>query len=273
MKITCVVDDRAPRDSKLKAEHGISFFVESGDGRVLFDTGRSGPVLMHNMAQLGIEPQQIEALILSHAHNDHTGGLLGLLDRVGGIPLHAHPNLFCDRFQKTDTGPRQVGPAMERDALAARVVLRLSTEPVEVIPGVWTTGEISARPEAEGRSPYHIVRQGTEWIPDPYRDDLSVVLKTDTGLVLLCGCCHAGLLNTLAHVRRVFDEVPVAVVGGTHLVHADGPAMERIVVKLQDYGPPKLWVGHCTSERVFLALKAAFGDAVALCQTGTVLSF
>lgn len=273
MRITCIVDDRAKPDSQLRAEHGVSFLIESDDQLVLFDTGQSGSVLLHNLAVLGFAQAQIDALVLSHAHNDHTGGLADLLEQVQGTLLYAHSDLFRERFRKTDTGLKPVGPAVERADLAGRVVLQLGAEPVEVLSGVWTSGEIAPRPEPEGRSPYHMIRRGRGWTADPYRDDMAVVLHTEAGLVLVCGCCHAGLLNTMAHVRRTFGSDPVAVVGGIHLVHADAPTLDHVVSELQSHGPPELWVGHCTGNRAFFALKAAFGDGVTLCQAGTVLRF
>jgi 7,8-dihydropterin-6-yl-methyl-4-(beta-D-ribofuranosyl)aminobenzene 5'-phosphate synthase len=266
MKVTCIVDDRAQPDSRLRAEHGVSFLIESDSRQALFDTGQTGPVLLHNLAELGFSPDQIDALVFSHAHYDHTGGLPDLVGQVRQIPLYAHPDLFRRRFRKTDTGLRPVGPAFDRAKLAGRVRLQLSTEPVEVIPGVWTSGEITPRPEPEGRGAYHLVRRGRGWAADPYRDDMAVVLRAETGLVLICGCCHAGLLNTMAHVRRAFGSDPVAVVGGLHLLHADQPTLEHAVSELRSFG-------HCTGNRAFFALKAAFGDQVALCQAGTVLDF
>lgn len=272
MKVTCVVDDRSHPGSALRAEHGASFLIEAGERTVLFDAGQSGEVLLHNLATLGVALRQIEALILSHGHNDHTGGLPALLDHVQGIPLFAHPDLFRKRFRRTDTGPRQVGPALTRKKAARHVTLQLHAEPVEVVPGVWTTGDIGARSEPEGRGPHHVVRQGTGWIEDPYRDDLSVVLQTEEGLVLLCGCCHAGLLNTLAHVRATFGHDPTAVIGGLHLLNADAPTLDHVIETLQGYGPPRLWVGHCTGDRSFLRLKAAFGERVSLYLVGTELA-
>ncbi len=273
MKITTVVDDRGHPDSPLKPEHGVSFLIEANGRRVLFDTGQTGSVLLHNLDALGVNPDGLEAIILSHGHDDHTGGLPALLARTSQIPVYAHPDLLRKRFRKTDTGPRQIGPSLSRKALAKRAVLKLNAEAVEVVPGVWTTGEIVPRPEPEGRSPYHVVRKGSGWVEDPYRDDLAVVLKAEDGLVLVCGCCHAGLLNTLAHVRSTFGRDPVAVVGGTHLVHADGPTLARAIEGLRNHGSPQLRVGHCTGDRGFLMLKAAFGDKVSLYHVGVELTF
>jgi 7,8-dihydropterin-6-yl-methyl-4-(beta-D-ribofuranosyl)aminobenzene 5'-phosphate synthase len=273
MRVTCVVDDRGRPDSGLESEHGASFLIEAEGQMVLFDTGQSGSVLLNNLAALGYRPDVIEAVVLSHAHYDHTGGLSSLLSRVPGIPVYAHPDLFRERYQKQDTGPRAVGPVMTREDLAGQASLRLNAEPVRVTPGVWTTGEILPRSEPEGRSPYHMVRADSGWEADPYRDDLSVVLQSEQGLILVCGCCHAGLLNTLLHVRNVFGDDPVAVIGGMHLLHVDGPTMDHVVEVLAGYGPPRLWMGHCTGDRAFLTLRAAFGELVSLCPVGTVLEF
>ncbi len=273
MKITCVVDDRTLPDSGLLAEHGASFVIEADGHKILFDTGQSGSVLLTNLATLGIDPGEIQALILSHAHDDHTGGLKPLLEQIPGVPLYAHPDLFRKRYRKGDTGPRPVGPAISRAKLNRRVLLKLSAEPVEVVSGVWTSGAIEPRPEPEGRSAFHVVRDGSGWTVDPYRDDQAVVLKSEQGLVVICGCCHAGLLNTLARVRDVFGSDPLAVVGGMHLAHLDVPTMEHLVEELKGYGPPQMWVGHCTGDRAFLTLKAAFGDLVSLCPAGTQLEF
>ena len=251
----------------------MGFLIETDGRQVLFDTGQSSEVLLHNLAILGFDPGQSNALILSHGHYGHTGGLPGLLERVGQIPLNANPDLFRERYRQTDTGAEQVGPVIDRASVANGVVLRLSTEPQEVALRVWTTGEITVPPDPEGRSRYHVVYRGDGWVADPYRDDLGVVLQTTSGLVLVCGCCSADLLNTLAHVRRAFGGNLTAVVGGIHLVHADAPMLDHVVDALRFYGPPRLCLGHCTGKRASRMLKGAFGDQVPPCQAGTVLHF
>ena len=271
MRITCVVDDQAPPGSGLLAEHGISFFIASGGQGVLFDTGSSGRVLLANLAQLGIAVEQIDALVISHAHNDHTGGLSDLLDRRPGIPMYAHPDLFRERYARTTSGVEKIGPMVDRVALEGRVSLHLTAEPVEVVPGVWTSGEIAERSEIEGRSARHVIRQDGDWLPDPYGDDLAVVLKTAEGLVLVCGCCHAGLLNTLHQVRRAFGDLPAVIVGGTHLKNTADADLERVIKVLRQDGPPRLWLGHCTGQKAFRVLRAALGERVRPCRAGTVI--
>lgn len=273
MKVTCVVDDAVCDHSSFWGEHGVAFLIETESGSVLFDTGQSGTVLLHNLEILDIEPKAITALAISHAHYDHTGGLPALLAQVAGIPLHAHPDLFRERFSRREGSPQFVGLSLDRETLEQRLALRPSAEPTEILPGVWTTGEITDRAEPEGRSVHHLVRGEEGWEPDPYRDDMALVLETKAGLVVLCGCCHAGLLNTLAHVRRAFGPHITAVVGGTHLLQADEAHLQRVIEVLRELGVPRLYLNHCTGQRAYVTLAQAFGEKVAPCPAGTRLNF
>jgi len=281
MRVTCVVDDAVCDHSSFWGEHGLAFLIETQSGGVLFDTGQSGTVLLHNLELLGIEPAAINALAISHAHYDHTGGLRrssaerlpALLNQVAGIPLYAHPDLFRERFSRRKGAVKSVGLPLEREALEQRLTLQLSAEPTEILAGVWTTGEITDRAEPEGRSAHHLVRGMEGWEPDPYRDDMALVLETEGGLVVLCGCCHAGLLNTLAHVRRTFGTDISAVAGGTHLLHADETHLRRVIEVLRELGVPRLYLNHCTGQQAYVTLAQAFGEKVAPCPAGTRLNF
>jgi 7,8-dihydropterin-6-yl-methyl-4-(beta-D-ribofuranosyl)aminobenzene 5'-phosphate synthase len=278
VKVTCLVDNAARRGSRLWGEHGLAFLIETEAGRVLFDTGQSGTVLLHNLAALGVEPESTDVLAISHAHHDHTGGLPALLERTRpGLPLYANLDLFRERFSRR--GARRggklesIGLPLVREALAARVSLHLDADPQEIQPGVWTTGEIAPRPEPMGSSAHHLVREGTGWVPDPYRDDMSLVIEVNSGLLLLCGCCHAGLLNTLYHVQRVFELPIVAIAGGTHLVNADPDHLRHAgQVLLEMEALRRVYLNHCSGEAAFHALLLALGpDVVHPCPAGAQL--
>jgi 7,8-dihydropterin-6-yl-methyl-4-(beta-D-ribofuranosyl)aminobenzene 5'-phosphate synthase len=276
--LRCLVDNNALHGSAFWGEHGVSFLIETPAGRVLFDLGKSGDVFAHNSDQMMIDLNRVDALVLSHAHNDHSGGLekfFSLSSRK--VPLYANPDLFRERYSIKEGQSRSIGLALSADQLARWVDLQLIAEPVQVIEGMWTTGEIHDRTEFQGSSPNLYIRdEGGGWSPDPYKDDLSLVLETGSGLVVVCGCCHAGLLNTLAHVRRFFSDQIMAIVGGTHLVSANQATLAHAVNVLGEYcgaNIPLLYPNHCTGEQAFCALFQAFGEKVQPCPAGTILSF
>jgi 7,8-dihydropterin-6-yl-methyl-4-(beta-D-ribofuranosyl)aminobenzene 5'-phosphate synthase len=273
-QIICAVDNMAMRSSAMWGEHGLSFWIQTADGRALFDSGQSGDVLRHNTNRLGLDLSTLDALAFSHAHYDHTGGLEAVLAQRPDIPLFANSDLLRPRFSLHQGEYESIGLALPADELARRTALHLSAAPQEILPGLWTTGEIRERPEAEGRSPRHLVRMDDEWKSDPYQDDLSLVLETERGLVLICGCCHAGLLNTLAHVRATFQQPIVAVLGGTHLVAADAADLVHVTDVLDaSYPGLDYYLNHCTGEAAFVALTNAFGERVHPCPAGSIMAF
>jgi len=273
VKVTCLIDNSVKTRSTLWGEHGLAFLIEAEGRRVLFDTGASGAVLVHNLLEVKTLPDSITAVALSHAHYDHTGGLSVFLELRPRLPLYAHPDLLRERFSRREEDTRSVGLRLTEPSLRSLADLHLNAAPQEILPGVWTTGEIAERPEPEGRSPHHCVRDGEGWAPDPYRDDIALVLDSPAGLVLVCGCCHAGLLNTLAHVQRTFGRDPAAILGGAHLGAADQAHLRRLIETLRLLGPPALFLNHCTGLTAHLALAFAFGEQIQPCPAGTVLEF
>jgi 7,8-dihydropterin-6-yl-methyl-4-(beta-D-ribofuranosyl)aminobenzene 5'-phosphate synthase len=274
MRLICVVDDAVQRGSAFWGEHGLAFLIETEGRRVLFDTGQSGTVLLRNLKLMHVELAQIDAMAISHAHHDHTGGLPELLKHLcPGTPLYASPDLFRERFSRRQEKLQRVGLSMARAELAAQMTLGLSATPQEIIPGIWTTGEILERPEAEGSSDNHLMLQGNALVPDAYRDDMALVLQMGDQLMLLCGCCHAGLLNTLAHATRAF-EGPIAVIaGGLHLTSATDDDLQQIGEALSAMPAlERVYPNHCTGEAAYIALTQILGPSVVRpCPAGTVL--
>ncbi len=261
MRLTVVVDNRA--QPPLHPQPAFAVWVEDEAGQaVLFDTGGSGEVLLHNLGVLGLDPRRLSALAISHAHADHTGGLAALLPLLpAGTPLYAHPTLFRPRYSDHGRGPDPVGMRLSREEVARRLTLRLSREPQEILPGLWTSGEIAERPFPEGRSARHFIRTEAGFVPDPYEDDMALVLRWGEGLFLLCGCCHAGLLNTMRHVEAHWARPIRGAGGGTHLINASSEQITATVEALRSREALRfLWTGHCSGRK--------FEEAVAQAMPG-----
>lgn len=261
--LTWVVDDVA--QPPLRAEHGFAMWMETEGGRVLFDTGGSGDVLLHNLHALDLDPSALNAVVLSHGHDDHTGGLEALLPFLpASTPVHAHPSVFRVRYSEDSEGLVRRGPAIEREALADAVDLHLNDAPVEVVDRVWTTGGIPLRSEPEGRSSRHYVLQNGEPVPDPYEDDMSLALDLGEGRgFVVCGCCHAGLLNTLEHIRTHLFPSIVGIAGGIHMGSADAEFRTHTLARLDTLDALQiLWLGHCSGEAFMEEVVETFGVPV-----------
>jgi 7,8-dihydropterin-6-yl-methyl-4-(beta-D-ribofuranosyl)aminobenzene 5'-phosphate synthase len=276
MRVICVVDDAVQRGSAFWGEHGLAFLIETEGFRVLFDTGQSGSVLLRNLKLLEVEPATIDAVAISHGHYDHTGGLQALLEHLRpGTPLFASPDLFRERFSCREGSAKNAGISLSKDQLARSLELSLSEKPQEIVSGVWTTGEIRQRPEPEGSSNHHLMREGSLLVADAYRDDMALVLQKGHRLALLCGCCHAGLLNTLAHVQREFDGPVAYIIGGLHLTSASDGALTQAGNVLSALAElVGVYPNHCTGEAAFVSLTQTCGaSSVQPCPAGTVLEF
>ena len=274
MRLTCVVDNSVSRGSDLWGEHGLSFLIQTPAGNALWDTGQSGTVLEHNLRELKLDQVELAGLALSHAHRDHTGGLDVVASRYPQVPIYAHEAIFRERYSRREGVIREIGGiAAKQNALIAAGNLRLSRDSQEIVPHVSTTGGIRCRPFPQSASPNLLVRQGDKFVADTFSDDMSLVLEVDGGLVLLCGCCHAGLRNTLAAVRSQYKKPLLAIIGGTHLLDADDAELGALVAILQAEHAPKLYLNHCTGEKAIRALVSVFGELVAPCPAGTVLEF
>ncbi len=272
MKVSCVVDDSALPGTKLLSQHGLSFLIEDEDRLILFDTGASGKVVLQNLARFGVEPESLSAIVLSHAHTDHTGGLAAILERSPDTPVYAHPDIFIPRYSLREDRLKDVSFPLSWATAMLRLRMNLSKEPVEVSARVWTSGDINPRTEPEGRSERHFARIGGRLVPDPYQDDMALVLDLGPRLAVVCGCCHAGLLNTLKVVKERFRKPVEAVFGGLHLEDADEQTILRTAEILKNWGVLRLYANHCTGNKAIAIMKEVLGDGVVPFPAGSSLT-
>jgi len=274
-KITSLSENSvAQSGKKLIGEHGLSFYIETERHRMLFDTGQN-LAISNNAHVLGIDLSQIDTVVLSHGHYDHTGGLKTLLQRNNKFALYAHPDLFSRKLKGADNEYKYIGMPIERDTLEnSGVTLKLRNASSEIAPGIMTTGEIPLENDFEEVDSGFFIKKEKEVIQDNLVDDQALILNTNKGLAVLLGCSHRGVINTLNHVVNLTGKKKIhAILGGLHLAKASDLKLKRITDHLQGFGLEKIGVGHCTGYRAILALSKEFKDRVFLNTVGNVMEF
>jgi len=230
-------------------EHGFACHVETDRGEYLFDTGQ-GLGILPNALALGKDLRKIAAVMISHGHYDHTGGLPAVLKIRGSVPVHGHPDMFVERFYNVGGKQRDIGIPFRRSWLASLGAdFRLDTEMTEVGRGIYLTGEIPRKTSFEKRDAHMSARtaDGRTLDPDPILDDLSMIVDSDAGLILVLGCAHAGVVNIIEHVMAQTGRERIhAVIGGTHLGFATDAQFEETVRAIDRYRIDRVGVSHCT---------------------------
>lgn len=273
-RITVLVENTAGGRGML-AEHGLSFWIEIGSQRILFDTGQSD-ILLHNAQVLGIDLGTVDAIVLSHGHYDHVGGLKKVLEIVPCVPVYLHPQSLRAKYARRETNGQQIGMEPE----IAQILERRTEEglgsfidgPVEIVPGVWATGEIPRRsPFEDTGGPFYRDPSCTE--PDELLDDQALVLDINEGLAVVLGCAYAGIVNTLDYVAELFPNRPIrTVLGGMHLVRALPSRIAYTIEALRRHDVQRIGPAHCTGAGATRELWDALSQKCFLCNVGTQIS-
>jgi 7,8-dihydropterin-6-yl-methyl-4-(beta-D-ribofuranosyl)aminobenzene 5'-phosphate synthase len=272
-KITTLCENNIGHGSQnLIGEHGLSFYIEADDRRILFDTGQNLG-LANNAEVLGIDLSRIDTVVLSHGHYDHSSGLKSLLDCTTHFTLCAHPDVFSPKVRGTGDGHKYIGIPVDRNVLEQKgVKIQLDQDPVSLAPGITTTGTIPLSNEFEAVGSEFYLKNGDDFTADTLADDRALILDTKKGLVVVLGCSHRGVVNTLNHVIQVAGRNTIhAILGGLHLGKASDEKLANIIDHLHTFGLKKIGIGHCTGPRAFVALANAFGDRVFLNTVGSVM--
>jgi 7,8-dihydropterin-6-yl-methyl-4-(beta-D-ribofuranosyl)aminobenzene 5'-phosphate synthase len=275
MNVTILVDNTALFDRFFTAEHGFSAYIEAEGCRVLFDTGYSDAVLK-NAQKMRIDLLGLDYIVLSHGHLDHTGELYNLIRLFTEAILEhaschlprliAHP--WCFHPRPKPLLP-DIGAVLTADEVQRIMPLNLSKDPVSLTPNLFFLGEIERKFSFETTLPgsRRIVMPDGSMQEDRLVDDTSLAYRSREGLVVITGCAHAGICNTVKYARKICGENRVLdIIGGLHL-RAAGPQLEGTRAFLKDQNLTALHACHCTA----LAAKVALAQVAPLQESGVGL--
>ncbi len=261
MKLTVLVDNNTFIDRYFLGEPGVSYYIEDKGLKVLFDTGYSD-VFIRNAQKMGIDLLQLDYIVISHGHLDHTWGLEPLLrlfteagfeGRQHKAPvLIAHP-LALQRKYLEGTG--DIGTLVSEDRLAAYMNVRLSGEPLWLSERLVFLGEIPRAFDFEAREIIGCIIEDGNSAPDSIPDDTAIACKTDAGLVIITGCSHSGICNIIHYAKEICKEERIAdIIGGFHLLGPSKDQLDGTMEYLKETGTGKVHACHCTDLRSKIAL-------------------
>jgi 7,8-dihydropterin-6-yl-methyl-4-(beta-D-ribofuranosyl)aminobenzene 5'-phosphate synthase len=275
--------EELPTDTLL-AEHGLSLLVrvqrDAEKHTILFDTGYNSMSVLHNMHILGVDLNEMEAIVLSHAHMDHTGSLYPILEKISDpIPLVIHPDAFLSpRFIEEKDGTKRRFPrTLVREELSQRNVKLLeSKKPTPIVDEtILVTGEVERTTAFEKGMPNALIERDGSLQRDPVTDDQALVMNLkEKGLVVISGCSHAGIVNTVRYAKKITGIEKVhAVLGGFHL---SGPFYEKIlgqtIDQLKALSPAVVVPMHCTGRKAMDQFAREFPSSFELNSVGSTIT-
>ncbi|MGD9155962.1 MAG: MBL fold metallo-hydrolase [Bacillota bacterium] len=277
VRIFTLLDNHAGFGSSFLAQHGLSILLNVASKNVqkniLLDTGSTADTILYNMNILGLKPESIDMVFLTHCHYDHAGGLTGLLKVINKeVPVIAHPSIFRENYIFR---PGLINAGMAEENSKQAIInnkgrLVLIAEPFNLMDGVISTGEVERTVDFEGPGIETYNVQDGKLVRDSIVDDMALVLNLkDKGLLVVTGCGHAGIINILKHAMKITGINRIfGVIGGLHLISATSERINKTISFFQEMNIRLVLGGHCTGFNALSKMADELGEKFKYLHSG-----
>ena len=274
LRITTLSENNAGMGDFL-GEWGLSILLEIENTFILFDSGKSISAV-YNADSLNVDLTKINKIVLSHGHYDHTGGLRNVLRRIGKeVEIVAHPDIWQAKYSRRKDEPdRYIGiPFQQKELESMGARFNLVKKSVEIAEDVFTTGEVPMVTDFEKVDEGLFVQEDSGWQLDNLLDDQALVIKTEAGLVVISGCAHRGIINTIYHAQKLAGVEKIhTVIGGSHLMGISEERLWQTIGVLREFDIQKMGLCHCTDLPAASLLAQEFGEKFFFNKAGTVIT-
>ena len=302
-KLTTLIENHVDKEERYMCEHGLAILIESENQEeqvcLLMDTGQSG-IFYENAAKMGISLENLSALLISHAHYDHAGGVKRLIEEETIRKIYVGKDFFQGKYyEKNDGTMKDIGIAFSKEELEKKgiTVCEVKEDMQMIFPGVTLYRNFERIVGYEQLNPRFFVKKEdkeivadcfaesffqthsgteegmTEYTKDSFTDEIAVALDTEQGIVVIVGCSHPGIMNILRTIEKRSGKKICGVVGGTHLMEADGERLRKTIDDLKEMNINFIAVSRCTGEDNLEAIKNNFGEKFIFNCTGNVIRF
>ena len=277
-KLTTLIENHIDKEEKYINEHGFSILIESMDAEkpicLLLDTGQSG-VFYDNAEKMGISLRDINAVVISHAHYDHAGGVEKLLKEVPVRKMYVGKNFFQEKYYKKKDGTlKNVGISFTKEKLEKHSVevREIKEDMQSIFPGITLYRNFEHTVEYEPLNPRFLVKEiNGAYVKDCFTDEVALTLDVEGGIIVITGCSHPGIMNILTTIKKRSGKKICGIIGGTHLVEADEARLRKTMSDLNDMNIKFIAVSHCTGESNLEIIKESFGEKFIFNCTGNVI--
>ncbi len=272
IKITTLIENSLKDNNSLSCEHGLSLYIQVDGRNILFDTGQSGEFIK-NAEKLNIDLRHIDYLVLSHGHDDHTGGFTAFYKHFGNsYPLIIGESFFNEKYKKVADGNYVYdGNPFSESLFAGFHIEKIGNEVVKLSEHIYVLSHFLSNNDFELSNFKYCIKQDNQYVIDQFQEEVALIIKLNKGLIVFLGCSHIGLVNILTSIMEKMHAPIYGVIGGGHLINAEYKRIEQTVAFFKKNNIKLIALSHCTGNYAVDKFKSEFKDIVIDNHTGNII--